>query len=84
MYLLLLQELQLKVTTQLADLQRELEEGRAAAVQAAADKASLTAQLAAAERAKGVQACWKLCLHAISCVITCFVVVWLVGQTCVC
>jgi hypothetical protein len=49
-----LQELQLKVTTQLADLQRELEEGRAAAVQAAADKASLTAQLAAAERAKGV------------------------------
>lgn len=48
-----MQELQLKVTTQLAELQKELEQGRAAAVQAAADKASLTAHLAAAERAKG-------------------------------
>jgi hypothetical protein len=55
-----MQELQLKVTTQLADLQRELEEGRAAAVTAAADKASLTAQLAAAERAKGIHGCSQL------------------------
>jgi hypothetical protein len=68
-----LQELQLKVTTQLADLQRELEEGRAATVQAAADKASLTAQLAAAERAKGVQwAAIGICVQS------------MVGQTCSC
>jgi hypothetical protein len=42
-----------KFGRQLADLQRQLEEGRSAALQAAADRAALTAQLAAAERAKG-------------------------------
>ena len=43
---------------QLAELQQQLEEGRAAAMQAAADKAALTAKLAAADRAKGEPVCW--------------------------
>ena len=54
-YTVVPQDLRVKVTAQLAELQQQLEEGRTAVVQAAADKAALTAKLAAADRAKGKQ-----------------------------
>lgn len=59
------QVLQLGVTAQLAELQQQLEEGRAAALKASADKAALTGQLAAAERVKG--ACPLLRAAAVCC-----------------
>lgn len=50
-----LQDLHEQVTVQLEELQQQLEEGRTALMQAAADKAALTAKLAAADRTKGTR-----------------------------
>jgi hypothetical protein len=48
------QELQVRLKAQLAELQQQLQDTNASALQAAAEKAALTAQLASAEQAKGV------------------------------
>lgn len=48
------QELQARLKAQLAELQQQLQDSNVSALQAAAEKAALTAQLASAEQAKGV------------------------------
>jgi septal ring factor EnvC (AmiA/AmiB activator) len=47
------QEVHARLSAQLGDLQQQLHDSNAAALQAAAEKSALTAQLAAAEQAKG-------------------------------
>lgn len=47
------QEVHVRLSAQLGDLQQQLHDSNAAALQAAAEKSALTAQLAAAEQAKG-------------------------------